>query len=203
MTSMRGKRDAHQKPEKTEHPVRSSAQRSFGSGRLGPNKDSNEHIGRAPVQIADQQAGNSSAKTENAANRVAKDRAKQAPKENPKKAVPKVVDMPAAKTEIKRAVQLLSMDGAKFGKAHLLLVRYIENILSHPTALKYRQIRTTNEKFKVVWKEEPSKVLMLAVGFVEHGDMLELDPLTDCHRDLLRSALGQLKSMKDYTFWVD
>jgi hypothetical protein len=82
-------------------------------------------------------------------------------------------------------------------------VKYLENILAHPTALKYRHIRTTNENFQLVWKEEPSKVLLQAVGFVEEGEMLLLDPLTDECKELLRNALGQLKTMKDYGFWID
>ena len=126
------------------------------------------------------------------------------------------LDVAAAEQDIRRAVQKLSMDGARFGKVHRLLVKYLENVISNPDELKYRRIRVGNERFAMVWEVAPCQSLLRAVGFREVADSdasteasesggtnVVLDPLTDSRRALLRKALGQLKSMKDYEFWVE
>ena len=93
---------------------------------------------------------------------------------------------------------------------HKLLITYLENILKHPKQLRYRQLKLSNAHFEKVWHSGQAgggagaRSLLCAVGFKEHpGDFVELAPLTDSRKRLVRIALAELKGMQDYAFWVD
>ena len=186
-------------PAQEQRAVPAPQYRKFGSGRLGSNAESKEE----PTNDKQEIAKGSASKMKNG---------KQKQQQIVTQAEEEELNVAAAEQDIQRAVQKLSMDGARFGKVHRLLVKYLENVLSNPDKLKYRRIRVGNERFAMVWQVAPCQSLLRAVGFREVVDVgssapsstnVLLDPLTDSRRVLLRKALGQLKSMKDYVFWVE
>jgi hypothetical protein len=105
------------------------------------------------------------------------------------------------------AISELSMESAvgRDTRLHLTQIKYLENIVkSRPKYhLKYRSISTSNSSFGPLWESEGRRRVMQAVGFDERDGTATLDPMTTHHEVLIRKALGKLKDMHDYNFWVE
>lgn len=61
-----------------------------------------------------------------------------------------------------------------FDSTHEMLSKILANIVKAPTEPKYRKLRTTNEKIKLLLSAPGAKQLLLGSGFVEEGEFMVL-----------------------------
>lgn len=100
------------------------------------------------------------------------------------------------------AVDRLSVGGLqKESRLHRLAIGYLEGALTQPE----RTISAQNSKWAAVWADPDARELLSVAGFAFHAtsNTVQLQPLTEQRKKLVRAALGRLKSIKGQDFWFD
>jgi len=77
---------------------------------------------------------------------------------------------------VKQNVGLELLRGIKidFDTTHETLSKILSNIVASPVEPKYRRLRTTNEKIKLLLSASGARQLLVGSGFVEEGEFLVL-----------------------------